>query len=135
MIEIVNQKTKKECTCNFCHTNFYFTDEDLIDVNKNYCGFICPVCGNPIEIFKINESKFPESFYHFINGKQLSNEQIQKYVNRVRKELENSEEDFDYCLSGTGDTMVFGYKTLEDDVHSISIIVAQNYYECNIFLE
>lgn len=119
----------KECECNFCHAQFYYTDDDLVDVNENSFGFICPECGNEIEIYKINDCRYPESFFHFSGGKKLSNNEIQEYINKIRTQLETSNEDYDYNLIASGDTIVFATKDSED---GISIYVAKNYYECDL---
>jgi len=124
----------KECRCNFCNTEFFYTENELIDVNEEYIGLICPQCGNQIEIFKINNTKFPKNFYNFINGKNIPDDEIQEYVNSVKENLIKSEDDSDYCYIGSGDTIVFGTKFLDNDTPTISIYVAKNYYECEIYL-
>lgn len=127
---MINKKNDmNECECNFCHAQFYYSYDDLVDVNENSFGFICPECGNEIEIYKINECHYPESFFHFGEGKKLSNNEIQEYINKIRKQLETSDEDYDYNLIVSGDTIVFATKDLED---GISIYVAKNYYECDL---
>lgn len=135
MIKIINKKEDiKECSCNFCNAQFYYTDDDIIAVNENYLGFICPECGNEIEICKINHCQFPESFYCFGGGKILPNNKIQEYINHVKKNLEESKEENDYMLTGSGDTIVFGTKYQEEDVTCIDIYVAKNYYADTITL-
>lgn len=124
----------KECCCNFCNTEFFYTENELIDINEEYVGLICQKCGNPIEIYKINDKKFPENFYHFGNGKNLPDDEIQEYINKIVENLRRSEDDFDYSLMGCGDTVVFGTKFLDNDIPTISIYVAKNYYECDIYL-
>lgn len=124
----------KECRCSFCNTEFFYTENELIDVNEEYIGLICPQCGNQIEIYKIDDTKFPENFYCFRNGKILANDEIQEYVNRVKENLIKSEDNFDYSYVACGDTIVFGVKFLDNDTSTISIYVAKNYYECEIYL-
>ena len=124
---ISKKSDMKECRCNFCNTEFFYTENELIDINEEYVGLICQKCGNPIEIYKINDKKFPENFYHFGNGKNLPDDEIQEYIRR-------SKDDFDYSLMGCGNTVVFGTKFLDNDTPTISIYVAKNYYECEIYL-
>lgn len=124
----------RECRCNFCNAEFFYTANELIDVNEEYIGLICPQCGNQIEICKINDTKFPENFYYFENCKILTNDEIQEYVNRVKENLIKSEDNFDYSYVGCGDTIVFGTKFLDNDTPTVSIFVAKNYYECEIYL-
>ena len=74
---MINKKSDiKECRCNFCNTEFFYTENELIDVNEEYIGLICPQCGNQIEICKINNTKFPEDFYYFGNGKNLPDNEM-----------------------------------------------------------
>ena len=124
----------KECRCNFCNTEFFYTENELIDVNEEYIGLICPQCGNQIEICKINDTKFPENFYYFGDGKNIPDNKIQEYINRITKDLKRSEDDFDYNIIACGDTVVFGTKLLDNDTPIITIYVAKNYYECEIDL-
>ena len=130
MIKIINKKEDiKECSCNFCNAQFYYTDDDIVDVNENYLGFICPECGNEIEIIKINNCNFPESFFHFEKGKILTYNEIQKYVDHVKMSLKTSNEDSEYSLAASGDTIVFGTKDLDE---GITIYVAKDYFECRL---
>ena len=124
----------KECCCNFCNTEFFYTNDELIDVNEEYIGLICPQCGNQIEICKINNSKFPENFYYFRNGKNIPDNEIQEYINKIVENLRKSKDDFDYSIIACGDTVVFGTKFLDNNTSTISIYVAKNYYECEIYL-
>lgn len=124
----------KECRCNFCNTEFFYTENELIDVNEEYIGLICPQCGNQIEIYKINDTKFPENFYYFGNGKNIPDNEIQEYINRIVENLRRSKDDFDYNIMACGDTVVFGIKFLDDDIPVISIYVSKNYYKCEIYL-
>ena len=131
---ISKKSDMKECRCNFCNTEFFYTENELIDVNEEYIGLICPQCGNQIEICKINAPKFPKNFYYFGDGKKLPNNEIQEYINRTVENLRKSEDDFDYHIIACGDTIVFGTKFLDNDTPTISIYVAKNYYECEIYL-
>lgn len=124
----------KECHCNFCNAEFFYTENELIDVNEKYIGLICPQCGNQIEIYKINDTKFPENFYYFGNGKNIPDNEIQEYINKITENLRKSEDDFDYNFMACGDTIVFGIKFLDNDISTISIYVSKNYYECEIYL-
>lgn len=124
----------KECRCNFCNTEFFYTENELIDVNEKYIGLICPQCGNQIEICKINNAKFPKDFYYFGNGKNLLDNEIQEYIDKITENLKRSEDDFDYNTMACGDTIVFGIKFLDNDTPTISIYVAKNYYECEVYL-
>ena len=124
----------KECRCNFCNTEFFYTENELIDVNEKYIGLICPQCGNQIEICKINNTKFPKDFYYFGDGKNISDNEIQEYIDKITENLKRSKDDFDYSYIACGDTIVFGIKFLDNDTQIISIYVSKNYYEYDIYL-
>lgn len=132
---MINKKSDlKECCCNFCNTEFFYTENELIDVNEEYIGLICPECGNQIEIYKINDTKFPENFYYFRNGKNVSDNEIQECINKIVENLRKSKDDFDYNNMACGDTIVFGVKFLDNDTSTISIYVSKDYYGCEIYL-
>ena len=124
----------KECRCNFCNTEFFYTENELIDVNEEYIGLICPQCGNQIEICKINNTKFPKDFYYFGDGKNISDNEIQEYIDKITENLKRSKDDFDYSYIACGDTIVFGIKFLDNDTQIISIYVSKDYYEYDIYL-
>ena len=124
----------KECRCNFCNTEFFYTENELIDVNEKYIGLICPQCGNQIEICKINNTKFPKDFYYFGDGKNISDNEIQEYIDKITENLKRSKDDFDYSYIACGDTIVFGIKFLDNDTQIISIYVSKDYYEYDIYL-
>ena len=124
----------KECRCNFCNTEFFYTENELIDVNKEYIGLICPQCGNQIEICKINNTKFPKDFYYFGNGKNLPDNEIQEYIDEIIANLKRSKDDFDYNTMACGNTIIFGIKFLDNDTPTITIYVSKNYYEYDIYL-
>ena len=124
----------KECRCNFCNTEFFYTENELIDVNEKYIGLICPQCGNQIEICKINNTKFPKDFYYFGDGKNISDNEIQEYIDKITENLKRSKDDFDYSYIACGDTIVFRIKFLDNDTPTISIYVSKDYYEYDIYL-
>lgn len=124
----------KECRCNFCNIEFFYTENELIDVNEKYIGLICPQCGNQIEICKINNTKFPKDFYYFGDGKNISDNEIQEYIDKITENLKRSKDDFDYSYIACGDTIVFGIKFLDNDTQIISIYVSKDYYEYDIYL-
>ena len=58
----------------------------------------------------------------------IDDERIQEYVRKCLKAMECSTEDFDCVWTGSGDTMVFAFKTDEE----YDVYVTKNYYECSI---
>lgn len=135
MIKILTLPTENltfEHHCS-CGTIFTYRQEDT---KGDY--IICPVCANaePVSGDKIipefevpeelQESHFhyPEDFYHFGNGKKLSNDETQELINNVFSHLSRGESHEFRCCS-TGDTLVSGYR----DDSDITIWVAKDYYE------
>ena len=124
MIKYKHNDKEKEVRCNFCNTDFLYTDNDIIDLDEKHYGFICPECGNEIVVKERVSCKFPESFFQFGNGKVLSNSEIQEGIDVVKKNLENNKENFYYAWA-TGDTIIFGEK---EDNKYINIYVAKDYW-------
>ena len=72
--------------------------------------------------------------YHFSTNEDtvcLSNEEVQEYVNIVKRKLQQECQVGEYTFTGSGDTMVFGFKFEDED----KIIVAKNYWEDSVFHE
>lgn len=131
MIKYKNNNEEKEIRCSFCNTDFLYTDNDIIDLNERYYGFICPECGNEIIIKERNPFKFPQSFFQFGNGKILNDSEVQEGIDIVRKNIEGNEKNSYYSWA-TGDTIVFGEK---EDNRYINIYVAKNYYSTSYTIE
>ena len=124
-------ETVCKTTCESCGAELsYVYDEDCFMVHGNY-GFICPCCGEFI-IVNANEDEddkpiFPKNFFHFSQSDSavhIENNQIQKWIDEIREKLSAPFAD-DYYYAGSGDTMVFGFRTVE----GIDIMVCQDYYE------
>lgn len=135
MIKKKNNNIEKEVTCPFCNTEFYYTEEDLIDINEKEDGFICPECGFDISIRKRISCKFPESFFHFgISGESaiLTDEETQKYIDKVKNKIEKIKEDEGYTYIAIGDTIVLGFKY--EGIY-YDIYVAKNYWSDSYCIE
>jgi hypothetical protein len=75
-----------------------------------------------------NNVEYPKHFYLMgENAKDISNEQIQSWVRQCLSRLAVCE-DGDYTLSGSGNTIVFAFKSEEE----YTIYVAKNYSELSI---
>lgn len=138
MIHIEKQPPKKietlcKITCKNCGAELsYVYDEDCYTVNGKD-GFLCPCCGdfvttNYVEEDDENLPVFPENFFHFGQSKDslhIEDEEIQDWVNKTRDSLLKSENDIDWAIYGTGDSIVIGFKTEDQN----SIFVCRRYYE------
>lgn len=132
MIKKKNNNIEKEVTCPFCNTEFYYTEEDLIDINEKEDGFICPECGFDISIRERTSCKFPESFFHFGESAILTDEETQEYIDEVKSKIERIKEDEGYYYIATGDTIVLGFKT--EGIY-YDIYVAKNYWTDSYSIE
>lgn len=131
MIEIVKRNQDyKEIDCPRCHVKLRYTDDDTERL-YNERGFVCPSCGHFVIAEFIKPFKFPESFLltsENTGAVKMSDDEIQQYVDdcvNCLRERKNEGIKEDYTMSGSGNTIVFGF--LDDD--GISVYVAQNYYE------
>ena len=120
--------------CEYCDTEL---ELDESDVHIGSCGlydYICPCCNmkneldEGIELNK-NNLQFPIHYYSFENGKEVNDEEINKWV---KQGIEYLEEHIDEYLwfTGTGDSKVFVQKFDGDNEYSIT--VCKNYYEVEI---
>lgn len=123
MIKIKNKENN--IICSKCNTELIYENEDII-MNKNVFGIYCPACGQFIKIK--DRWKFPDDFYHFGDGAKISDEKITDMASSIEKSLRNSEEEYDYHYTATGDAIVFGFK----DEDGITIYVAKNYYQIDL---
>lgn len=135
MIKILTLPTENITFCHHCSCGTVFTYHQE-DAKGDY--IICPVCAEAESVIgdkvttdfenpeELQESHFhyPEDFYHFGNGKKLSNDETQELINDVFSCLSRSESHEFRCCS-TGDTLVSGYR----DDNDITIWVAKDYYE------
>lgn len=121
-------------TCPHCHYTISYTADEVERVSNNAVGVLCPQCAGVIETEHIEPFTFPKTFYHYGEGKNsshLTDKEIQSYVDIIKRKLQQELKVGDYTLTGTGDTMVFGFKFEDEDC----IYVAQNYWEDSIFHE
>lgn len=122
-------------TCPHCNYTISYTEDEVERVENDGVGVECPNCGEVIVTKHIEPFTFPDSFYHFGNGDDenllhiLSDEETQNYVDIVKHKLQQECQVGEYTFTGTGDTMVFGFKKEDEDV----IFVAKNYWEDSVF--
>ena len=118
-------------TCPHCHYTISYTEDEVDRVDNESMGVLCPQCGEVIETEHITPFTFPNTFYHYDEGEgaaRLSDEEIQSYVDIVKRQLQQELKVGEYKFIRTGDTIVFGFKFEDEDV----IYVAKNYWEDSI---
>lgn len=131
MIEIIKQTpNKNEIICPSCGALLKYEDEDLI-MYYNEQGFDCPNCNDFILVNSYPPFEFSTSFYHRSNdANQLSNEKTQELIDDCIKKLKENE-DWEYNVCSTGDTIIFAYK----DDECIECYVTKNFYEAVEFYD
>lgn len=124
-------------TCPHCQYAISYTEDEVEHVTNDGVGVLCPNCNKPVVTELIEPFTFPKTFYHFGSGDDgnlphiLSDEETQHYVDIVKRTLQQERKVGEYTFTGTGDTMVFGFKFEDEDV----IYVAKNYWEDSVFRE
>lgn len=132
-----NKTTEKRpiiTTCPHCQYTISYTEDEVERVDNESMGVCCPHCGGVIETEHIEPFTFPDTFYHFGTNEGavcLSDDEVQRYVDIVKRKLQQECQVGEYTSAGSGDTMVFGFKMEDEDV----IFVAKNYWSDSIFHE
>lgn len=124
-------ETLSKTECPFCDAELSFCyGEDVVRGQGGY-GIDCPVCGSFVCVKEINECKYPIDFFDFSDCVDISNEEVQEAIDKVRAILFNSEDDSNYLYWACGNTLVIGVKSAEE----VSIFVTKNYAEWNQYFE
>ena len=121
-------------TCPNCHYTISYTEDEVERVENDGLGIICPNCNEPIVLEHVEPFTFPNTFYHFgvdEGAVCLSDDEVQQYVDIVKRRLQQECQVGEYTFTGTGDTMVFGFRFKDED----EIIVAKNYWSDSVFRE
>ena len=118
-------------TCPHCQYTISYMEDEVERVDNEGVGVLCPNCEEPIVTKRIKPFTFPDTFYHFGTNEtsKLTNEETQHYVDIVKRKLQQECQVGEYAFTGSGDTMVFGFKFEDED----EIIVAKNYWEESMF--
>lgn len=126
-----NEKQPIITTCPNCQYTISYTEDEVERVDNESMGVYCPHCGGVVETEHVEPFTFPDTFYHFDTNEtsKLTNKETQHYVDIVKRKLQQECQMGEYTFTGTGDTMVFGFKFEDEDV----IIVAKNYWEDSVF--
>ena len=118
-------------TCPHCNYTISYTEDEIKRVDDDGMGVICPQCNGVIVTKHVEPFTFPDTFYYFGQNDgavALSNEETQSRVDIVKRKIQQELEVGEYTFTGTGDTMVFGFKMEDEDL----IFVAKNYWEDSV---
>lgn len=119
-------------TCPHCQYTISYTEDEIDRVENDGFGVMCPNCTKIIVTEHIEPFTFPDTFYYFGASEGavcLSDDEVQKYVNIVKRKLQQECQVGEYTFTGTGNTKVFGFKFEDED----EIIVAKNYWSDSVF--
>ena len=128
----ISEKHPIITTCPNCQYTISYTEDEVERISNDGLGVMCPNCDEPVVTEHIEPFTFPDTFYHFDASKGavcLSDDRVQEYVNIVKRKLQQECQVGEYTFTGSGDTMVFGFKFEDEDV----IFVAKNYWEDSVF--
>lgn len=126
VVAVKKKQIKKEVTCLNCGELLSYEKED-IKIGYLGCEFIiCPECGETILITgeRIMSPTFPQTFFNFGAGVEISDKDTQEMVNKVVGNIKAAKAG-EFCNIATGDTMVIALKYEE----GIDVIVAKDYWE------
>lgn len=129
-----NKTTEKRpiiTTCPHCQYTISYTEDEVERVENDGSGIICPNCNESIVLEHIEPFTFPDTFYHFAVDEGavcLSDDEVQRYVNIVKRKLQQECKVGEYTFIGSGDTIVLGFKTKDEDL----IYVVKNYWEDSV---
>jgi hypothetical protein len=123
--------------CKYCNTELEVEESDAHIGSYGLYDYICPCCKTKNELddgIDLNKDnlQFPIHYYSFKNGKEVQDEEIDKWVKKGIKYLEEHTNE-DLWHTGTGDSKVFVQKFDGDNEYSIT--VCKGYYEVEIPIE
>lgn len=117
-------------TCEKCQSVLNVSASDIKIGQYGMYQWTCPLCNNQnyvdegIEL-TANNIEFPTHFATYKNGKQINNNELNKWVKEC---ITNINKDCDYSMHASGNSFVLAYKSNEET--EVSVIVCDNgYYE------
>ena len=119
----------KRIICDHCGAELEYNEEDeFIGIWGMKC-ITCPECMEDVFVsdHRIEPPNWKATFDHVnsATAKELKNEDIQEYIDSCYKYLMNEAKPGDSYMTGSGDTMVFGFR-YED---TVDLYVTRDYYE------
>lgn len=118
-------------TCPHCQYTISYTEDEVERVDNDAMGVFCPHCDGAIMTKHIEPFTFPSSFYSFNENDGaigLTNEEVQKLVDMVKRQIQQEMKVEEYIFLSQGNTMVIGFKLEDED----KIVVARDYWEDNV---
>ena len=136
VIENKYNSESQKVQCEKCSSTFMIDESDL-DIGTYGCKFwTCPYCNqknlvdDSIELTESN-FQFPQHFASYKDGKQISEETLQKWAQEA---LASLDKDHSFALHASGNSLVFAYKS-DYEAHEAAVVICDNgYYETYIDL-
>lgn len=125
-----------EVACEYCRSKLLLEKEDLECAEFGAMWYRCPVCKRRNMIDEVegitltaDNINFPNNFWHYNDGVDLSSDDIKKYIKDGIIYFRNNPEVFTYC-TGSGNThvMVQNYSGDKD----YYVVVTKDYYDMEI---
>ena len=122
--------------CYNCESELEIEEQDTHVGYPGAMYFTCPVCGEEIMIEELDgitltkdNIEFPQHFYYFGNGVDLTSEEIRKYINDAIKYFRKNPDSFCYT-TGTGNTGILVQNFSGD--YEYHIVVTKDFYDVEI---
>ena len=119
----------KRIICDHCGAELEYNEEDeFIEMWGMKC-ITCTECMKDVFVsdHRVEPPNWKATFDHInsATAKELKNEDIQEYIDSCYKYLMNEAKPGDFYMTGSGDTMVFGFR-YED---TVDLYVTKDFYE------
>ena len=127
--EVGTSEYPKRIVCEHCDAELeYDKDDEFVGLWGIKC-ITCPECNEDcfVSDHRVEPPNWKATFDHVnsATAKELKNEDIQEYIDNCYKYLMNEAKPGDFYMTGSGDTMVFGFR-YED---TVDLYVTRDYYE------
>ena len=127
--EVETSEYPKRIVCEHCGAEpEYDKDDEFVGLWGMKC-ITCPECNEDcfVSDHRVEPPNWKATFDHInsATAKELKNEDIQEYIDNCYKYLMNEAKPGDFYMTGSGDTMVFGFR-YED---TVDLYVTRDYYE------
>lgn len=127
--EVETSEYPKRTICDHCGAELeYDRDDEFVGLWGMKC-ITCPECNEDcfVSNHRVEPPNWKATFDHVdsATAKELKNEDIQEYIDNCYKYLMNEAKPGDFYMTGSGDTMVFGFR-YED---TVDLYVTRDYYE------
>lgn len=127
--EVETSEYPKRTICEHCGAELeYDKDDEFVGLWGMKC-ITCPECNEDcfVSDHRVEPPNWKTTFDHVnsATAKELKNEDIQEYIDNCYKYLMNEAKPGDFYMTGSGDTMVFGFR-YED---TVDLYVTRDYYE------